>query len=106
MAITDLRARQLASEIRSRFYHPSSREGIVAVVMGVLRENRVVREADCMRVIAFLNGSHGRVDPGEPANMAGTGPVAAAPACPARARQGRGLRHPRGATPPRPANAR
>jgi hypothetical protein len=65
MPITDLMARQLASEIRRRFYSPSNRDGIVAVVMGVLRSNRVVAEADCMRVIAFFNGPSSREESGE-----------------------------------------
>jgi hypothetical protein len=66
MPITDLIARQLASEIRRRFYSPSNRDGIVPVVMGVLRSNHVVAEADCMRVIAFFNGPGSREDSGEP----------------------------------------
>ena len=60
MSISDLKARRLAAEIRERFYSPLNREGIVAVVMDVLRANRVIPEADCMRVIAFLNGTAGR----------------------------------------------
>lgn len=60
MSISDLKARRLAAEIRERFHSPLNREGIIAVVMDVLRANRVIPEADCMRVIAFLNGTAGR----------------------------------------------
>jgi hypothetical protein len=94
MPITDLMARQLASEIRRRFYSSSCRDGIVAVVMGVLRSNRVVAEADCMRVIAFFNGQGYRDESGEPPAPA-TARSEAQPVAPVSG-QGNGFGNPAG----------